>query len=107
LEYVLPWVKNGKYQDVQHNPTCVSGSKTGRTQSNTPLDHFWGSACTCEFACERAVSEGMSERTPLVRSLSLITDSSPDNTISAGGAAAAGGGGGGGGAAMGLSQLTV
>ena len=52
----------------------------------------------------------MSERTPLVRSLSLITDSSPawpDNTICAGGAEAAGGGGGGGGAAMGLSQLTV
>ena len=61
----------------------------------------------------------MSERTPLVSSLSLITDSSPawpDNTICAGGALAAGGGGGGcgaagggggGGAAMGLSQLTV
>jgi hypothetical protein len=72
----------------------------------------------------------MSERTPLVSSLSLITDSSPawpdnttvticaggagggggawpDNTICAGGAEAAGGGGGAGGAAMGLSQLTV
>lgn len=111
LENALPLVKNGKNQEVQHKPTCVFGSKTGRTQSNMPVDHFGGLARTSEPACAITASGGMSERTALESSVSLITESSlllpPENTMCAGGAVAEGGGGGGGGDPVGLSQLTV
>ena len=67
LENALAWVKKGKYQDVKHNPTCVSGSKAGHTQSNTPVDHFW----VPELA--RTEDSGdMSERAPSGSSLLLM-----------------------------------